>query len=207
MRGDAIERVHGERFALIVSLMGSAGGSVLDVGCRSKELGDRLGGRARYVGMDLFPPADVIASADEAFPFDRRSFDAVVFADVLEHLENPHDALGEGIRVARQAVVVLLPNMYSLVHRLNFARGRTSPKYRFGADRPLDRHRWLLDFEQADQFTRGVAARHGWSVTRRCAYERPWRRTSARVAHRIARSIASPNLWAWEYAARIEPRR
>jgi 2-polyprenyl-3-methyl-5-hydroxy-6-metoxy-1,4-benzoquinol methylase len=43
-------------------------------------------------------------------PFDDHAFDAVICAEVLEHLENPVAALAELRRVARKTLIVTVPN-------------------------------------------------------------------------------------------------
>ena len=203
-----IETFSGDRWALIVDLIGPNERSVLDIGCRGKELRTHLPPHGHYVGLDLFAPADVIASAEEPLPFDSDSFESVVLADVLEHLDNPHAALDEAIRVATRSVVVLLPNLFTLLWRVYFAAlGRVpSEKYSFGPEPRADRHRWLLNFDQAAAFTSGRASLAGWCVARECAYAMPFRRWPARLAYRTARTFGGPNLWSWEYAARLEPR-
>jgi SAM-dependent methyltransferase len=178
---------------------------VLDVGCREMGLRSHLPPGADYVGFDLFPPAEVIGTAEEPLPFDDGAFATVVLADVLEHLDDPHGALDEAMRVARNSVVVLLPNLYTLWLRLRYVAGKTAGKYEFGPDQRIDRHRWLMNFDQAADFTRGRAESNGWHVAMECAYDGGFRRHSARFAYRLARLAGGPNLWAWEYAARLEP--
>jgi hypothetical protein len=192
---------------LIVSLICPDTRSVLDIGCRGRELRDHLPSGVDYLGVDISPPADVIASADEPLPFESDSFDSVVLADVLEHLDRPHFALDEAMRIATRSVVVLLPNLFTLLDRMYFAvLGRLpGDKYAFGPIPPVDRHRWILSFDQAASFTVGRAAQAGWRVTRQCAYAYPFRRISARLAYGIAQRIGAQNLWSWEYAARLEP--
>jgi SAM-dependent methyltransferase len=203
----ALEMVSGDRWSLIVELIGTDVESVLDVGCRGRELREYLPRTVHYVGMDLFPPADVIATAEASLPFDDDSFEAVVLADVLEHLDDPHSALDEAMRVASRSVVILLPNLFTLLFRIYFvALGRMpSKKYAFGPDPCLDRHRWLMNFDQAAEFTAGRASLADWHVARECAYILPFRRLSARLAYGAARLVGGPNLWSWEYAARLEP--
>ncbi|MEA2154952.1 MAG: hypothetical protein QOE11_1092, partial [Solirubrobacteraceae bacterium] len=123
----------------------------------------------------------------------------------LEHLDDPQSALDEAIRVASKAVVVLLPNLYTLILRAQFAAGRTFGKYSFGPDNSLDRHRWLMNFDQAADFTRGRAARSGWHVAREGGHTGNFRRPSSRAVYAAARMVGTPNLWAWEYVARLEP--
>lgn len=201
----AIEAAEGDRWDLILELIGEQGESVLDIGCRERRLAAMLPSDRGYVGLDLFPPADVIASAEDALPFDDDAFDTVVLADVLEHLNHPHAAFDEALRVARRSVVVLLPNVLSLTLRAQFALGRLPAKYAFGPDDVLDRHRWLMNFDQAALFARERAARRDWVPVREHAYTVRFGRRATRAAYRFASAVAGPNLWAWEYAARFEP--
>ena len=200
-----VTKYAGDRWELIRTLVGASHGSVLDVGCRGRELKEHLAAETAYTGLDLYPTADVIASAEEPLPFADGSFDAVVLADVLEHLDDPHAALDEAMRVAREAVVVLLPNLFTLSWRVSFARGRlSSDKYRLDPDPRPDRHRWVIGFDEAAEFTRGRAERAGWRVASEYAYVLPGRRLPGRLAYGLAHLVAGPGLWAWEYAARIE---
>jgi SAM-dependent methyltransferase len=200
-------RRSGERWSVITDLIGDDWRSVLDVGCGDRRLREHLPRESKYTGLDLVPPADVIASAENPLPFDADAFDCVVLADVLEHLNNPHAALDEALRVAGRSVIVLLPNVLSLAFRLGILAGRLPAKYRFGPHASLDRHRWLMNFDQAAGFTRGRAELNGWIVTREYAYTLPFRRFSARTAYALARYVSGPNVWAWEYMARLEPER
>src|SRR4051812_6730114 len=193
------------RFALIGELVGPDAGSVLDVGCRDRALESHLPPGVAYTGLDLFPPADVLASAEEPLPFEDDSFDAVVFADVLEHLNDPHGALDEGMRVARSAVVVVLPNIFSAWHRVQFLRGRMSGKYAFGPEPVLDRHRWVVSYGEAVAFTAARAEKAGWKPTVERAFDGGFTRRLARGVYGALRLVSGPDLWAWAYAARLEP--
>jgi len=204
--GDGLDASSGPRWTLIADLVGPAPESVLDVGCRDRALQAYLPDGTRYVGVDILPPADVVASAEEPLPFQDRSFDVVVFADVLEHLNNPHGALDEGMRIARRGVVVLLPNLYTAWNRLHFVRGRLyTQKYMLDVEPTVDRHRWFLRYDEGRAFVRGRAVRAGWGVSRETAHTPAFRHPGMRATYWIARRAGGPNLWAWEYAARLEP--
>lgn len=203
----ALRPLRGDRWRAVTELIGDEPSSVVDIGCRDKRLRDLLPAECRYVGMDLFPPADVLASAEEPLPFEDGEFDVAVLADVLEHLNDPHSALDEAMRVARKAVVIFLPNMYSLWHRVQYLRGVIPDKYDFGPEGSLDRHRWLMDVSQSAEFAHGRAERNGWRVADEAGWDREFRRLPARAAYGLARRLGSPDVWAWGYAARLEPRR
>src|SRR5438093_7024621 len=115
-RGLSTPRITGSRWDVIVRLIRPASTSVLDFGCRGGELRGYLPTSSTYVGADIHAPASVIASADAHFPFRTDAVDEVVLADVLEHLDRPHVALDEAMRVAKRGVVVLLPNVLTLIH-------------------------------------------------------------------------------------------
>jgi SAM-dependent methyltransferase len=194
-----------DRWTAVTELIGPSPGSVLDIGCRDKVLRQHLPADTRYVGFDLFPPADVIGSAEEPLPFGDDEFEVVVMADVLEHLNDPHSALDEALRVASRAVVIVLPNLYSLMHRIRFAAGLPGGKYEFGPERKLDRHRWLMNVDQAAAFAHGRAQAAGWTVAEEAGWTGGFRRLAARAAYGAARAARRPNLWVWAYAARLEP--
>jgi SAM-dependent methyltransferase len=204
MSYERLVSVSGPRWLLIVDLIGDDSTSVLDVGCRDKALSSHLPEHMAYVGLDLVPPADVLADAEEGLPFAARSFDVVVFADVLEHLDDPHAALDEGLRVASRRVVVVLPNTFSWVHRLRYLAGQKSGKYLLGPENQKDRHRWLVGLREAETFVHVRAQRNGWRVTRSWAHDGGFRRRLPRAASRLLQAVAEPQLWAWEYAARLE---
>ncbi len=101
---------------------------VLEVGCAGGELGRLLRARGHHVtGIELVPEMaerarrwlDRVETADietDGFPFPPASFDAVIFADVLEHLIDPWRVLREAADVlADEGVVVAsIPNVQNL---------------------------------------------------------------------------------------------
>jgi SAM-dependent methyltransferase len=141
-------------------------GSLLDVGCRSGNLKRCLNRPGvRYCGLDLYPPADVIGNLENGLPFKDEAFDTVVALDVLEHTDDIHRCIQELCRVARQYVVISLPNAYEMKGRLRFFLGRPlSGKYGLPAEPPRDRHRWLFSFAEAREFCAHSAKCQGYQV-------------------------------------------
>lgn len=90
----------------IASLSGQVGGRLLDVGCGRKPYRD-LFKVSDYVGLEIDTPVSrAIGMADcyydgTRFPFDDASFDTVLCNQVLEHVFNPDEFLGEVTRVLR----------------------------------------------------------------------------------------------------------
>jgi ubiquinone/menaquinone biosynthesis C-methylase UbiE len=116
-------------------------GSVLDVGCGTGHFTAWLATqRVRAVGLERAPamlaemrlkwpylPA-VLGDAHQ-LPFRGGAVDVVVFVTALEFLEEPVQALVEAVRVARQGVIVVALNRWSL--------GGLSRRWGAQAKRPL----------------------------------------------------------------------
>jgi len=142
------------------------GGSVLDVGCGRRYLAQYLPAESVYTGVDFKQPCDVVVDLERGrLPFADRSFDAVVCADVLEHLDKAHDMLDSLCRVSDSRVIVSLPNPARdfLVNLFAGSQGKLK-YYGFPTENPGNRHRWFFGFEEAEAFVRAGAARNGFEV-------------------------------------------
>jgi SAM-dependent methyltransferase len=87
--------------------------SVLDVGCGDGSISavlQQLRGDLQLRGIDVLARPDTRIPVDlfdgRTIPHGDRSFDVVMFVDVLHHTDDPNVLLREAIRVARQAVVI-----------------------------------------------------------------------------------------------------
>ncbi len=122
---------------------------VLDVGCGSGELGRLLRHRGHHVtGMELVPEMAERARSQlhhveerdvekDGFPFPPASFDAIVFADVLEHFIDPWRVLCEAVEVLTTGGVVVasIPNVQNLDVLRRLLRGRWDYRERGILDR------------------------------------------------------------------------
>lgn len=128
--------------------------TLLDAGCRTMDLKPLLTNCDEYFGSDLIAGDGVLqCNLEETLPFENNSFDIVTALDVIEHLNNPHFAMSELIRVAKKGIIISLPNMYYIEFRLRFLTGGgISGKYNFSPIPILDRHRWILSYEEAIEF-------------------------------------------------------
>ncbi len=121
---------------------------VLDVGCGTGQLGRLLQQRGHHVtGVELIPEAAEqarehldrveIADIEIGFPFPPASFDAVVFADVLEHLIDPWRVLNEAVALLAPngCVVASVPNVQNFDVLWRLARGRWEYRERGILDR------------------------------------------------------------------------
>lgn len=152
-------------------------GSVLDVGCGKATLRDLLPD-VDYIGLDIDGDPDITLDLEraDALPFDDGSFDCVVCADVLEHLDNLHHVLGELVRVAGGHIIISLPNNWANARR-PIARGKGSiGHYGLPADPSRDRHKWFFGLSEAIAFVRAQQGRHGLAIVELHVTEkpRPW---------------------------------
>jgi SAM-dependent methyltransferase len=129
---------------------------VLEVGCGEGELGSLLRARGHHVtGLELLPHAaerarcrlDRVVTADverDGLPFSPESFNAIIFADVLEHLVDPWRVLREAVKLLDDdgVVVASIPNVQNLDVIRRLLRGRWDY-----------RERGILDFGHLRFFT------------------------------------------------------
>jgi SAM-dependent methyltransferase len=122
---------------------------VLEVGCGAGELGRLLKQRGHYVAsVELVPEAaetarrhlDHVVTADvetDGLSFTPGSFDAVIFADVLEHMIDPWRVLREGAALLSPGgcVIASIPNVQNLDVVWRLVRGRWDYRERGILDR------------------------------------------------------------------------
>jgi ubiquinone/menaquinone biosynthesis C-methylase UbiE len=127
-----------ERKKLFVRLIG-ANHDILEVGCRAGNLtqhyaaGNRVSGvDVDRAALDLFRkriggPAFWVDVDAEPLPFEDGLFDVVVFAEVMEHVRFPEQALREIARVLKKngRLVGSVPNAFRLRNRLRFLMGKS----------------------------------------------------------------------------------
>lgn len=128
--------------------------SLLDLGCRTMDLKPLLNNCTNYCGTDLVPAEGVLeCNLEQDLPFEDNSFDVVCVLDVLEHLDSFHATFNEALRVAKKSVIISLPNMHYISFRWRFLSGKgISGKYTFPTRPILDRHRWVISYNEAIQF-------------------------------------------------------
>jgi hypothetical protein len=114
--------------------------------------------------IDIEGDCDLKVNLDtlSALPFEDCSFDAVCSFDVLEHLENFHLINEEMFRVAKDYILIALPNssceiffdpFFNRPQRAkDLDRGVYSKFYGLPLTRPSDRHRWWIYFFDAIRY-------------------------------------------------------
>jgi SAM-dependent methyltransferase len=128
--------------------------SLIDLGCRTRDLFPLLGSCNHYMGTDLENGDNVTScNLEQNLPFDDNSYDIVCALDVLEHLENVHRAFNEIKRIGKIAAIISLPNMAHWSFRLRFlVKGYLSGKYTFHDSPVVDRHRWVTNYIESKKF-------------------------------------------------------
>lgn len=108
--------------ALVASLS-ELHGVVVDIGCAGGGLGMLLPAGCTYLGIDypttatnLYATRPAIYADGAAIPLQDQSVDAVIFKDVLEHIEQPDAALAEAARVLRDEgrALIWIPFLYPI---------------------------------------------------------------------------------------------
>lgn len=107
---------------------------VLDVGCGNGYLTHYFPQDLRTVGLDLSAAMlaqnghrPLVQGSAADLPFEDRSFDLVLCANLLHHVEDPERVLGEMVRVSRNYVAICEPNRWN---PLMLALGLAKPEER-----------------------------------------------------------------------------
>jgi len=85
----------------------TAGFRVVDVGCGDKPYAPYFAAASEYVGVDPASSAADVRARAEQLPFDGESFDLALCVQVLEHVDDPAQAVRELHRVVRPGGRVL----------------------------------------------------------------------------------------------------
>lgn len=143
---------------------------VLDVGADAMHLKPQVvQGGGEYTGIGYGQGIDVHYDLEnDALPFEAQSFDTVLCLDVLEHLESIHKTFDELCRVAKDTVVVSLPNpwadFFAVLRGEDYSEQESIKFYGLGTEPPEDRHRWFFNEREAKQFITTRGKRNGFSV-------------------------------------------
>jgi SAM-dependent methyltransferase len=145
------------------TVLRTARGRVIDVGCGDRWLADAVGRQADYVGLD-YPPtvaqgypgaADVFGDAGQ-LPFATAAADTLLLLDVLEHLRTAEAALAEASRVLKPGgrLVLQVPFLYPVHDAPNDYQRWT----REGLQLLLERRGFMLEEEAVHAYPLETAA-------------------------------------------------
>ena len=145
------------------------GKKLLDVGADECHLKQYLDADASYWGIGLGDKLDQIVNLEtDGLPFEDNSFDCVLCLDVLEHIENIHEIFDHLCRVAREHVIIALPNpwgsLYSVLRHGFYQPDAPLKFYGLPVEPPEDRHKWFFSAEEAERFIIYRAAKNEMRV-------------------------------------------
>ncbi|MGB0384221.1 MAG: methionine biosynthesis protein MetW [Ardenticatenaceae bacterium] len=141
------------KYQLVGEQVAGISGTLIDVGARDRILHKYLPNELTYRSADVVPGHDLLWNLEEPIESPNEAHDIVVALDVLEHLEQIHQAYKELLRITRHKLFISLPNMTGLAFRWDFlTTGRLSGKYDLLPEHQGDRHRWLTSYPQACTF-------------------------------------------------------
>ena len=176
-------------------------GSVLDVGCGNAHLRKYL--TNNYTGVDFTGNPDIRVDLEQGeLPFTDNSFYSVVCTDVLEHLENIHKIFWELVRVSKRYVIISLPNNWTPIFEYILTGKANLKYYGLPLEKPIDRHKWFFNYEDANDFIYGMAKKMDMDVLVCEPYHGPKGRTLKKILPAVANNSNKVNnaiamaLWA-----------
>lgn len=141
-------------------------GSILDIGCDNRYLKTLLSPVQKYVGVDIASSPDIKLDLEkEHLPFEDNSFDTVVCLDVLEHLNNLYEVSDKIIKVSRENIIISLPNCWG-GFKSAFLRAKSPKFYGLPPNKPLDRHKWFFNANDAISFFESLAKKNNLTITK-----------------------------------------
>lgn len=160
--------VHSTKYSIVADCLVGCRGTLLDVGARDRVLAKLLDPEAlKYSSADLGSGHDYQLDLESKLDLPSMAFDVVVALDVLEHVENTHQAFHELARLTRRTLVIALPNMATLPRRLSFLfrANLGTDKYSLLESHQGDRHRWLTIYHEINNFVLSNARAAGLKPT------------------------------------------
>lgn len=147
---------------------------VADIGCFNAPLRDLLPD-CSYVGVDVAGTPDIQLDLDSKvpLPFQDGEFDCVVCIEVLEHLDNLHFVFDELIRISKKHVIISLPNCWRDARRKIEKGSGDFLHYGLPTEKPIDRHKWFFNCQQAEAFMKYQAKKHDLVILENFVTEKP----------------------------------
>lgn len=176
--------------------------SILDVGADEKYLTRYLPPETRYWGIGLGGSPDQEVDLETAvLPFPDGSFETVLCLDVLEHLDNLHAVFDELCRVSGRYVIISLPNAWAGILQVvlfgDYAPRHHLKYYGLPPEKPVDRHKWFLSYDEAAHFVQVRAQKNQMRVVQIDPYYainwQSWRNRAFRMAVRLLLRLSKVN--------------
>jgi len=138
--------------------------NILDVGCDENDLKAIAGSKVHGIDIAGSPDQFVDLELNSLADFETESFDAVVCAEVLEHVDNLHEVLRDLMRVAKKDVIISLPNCTSWSRKMRILKNATGKFYGLPDEKPNDRHKWFFSWQEIHAFFNRFTRKQGFLV-------------------------------------------
>lgn len=147
---------------------GNEGHSILDIGCRDCYLNELLTQELEYLGCDIFQnqkgSVDVVGDFQDIHFTDQ--YDFVTALDVVEHVDDPYALIEKIFKTSKKYVIITLPNIFNYSKKYDFIFNNSlGGKYNFYTENKLDRHRWVMNYEQIVRFYKHIALKYDTELT------------------------------------------
>ena len=94
----------------LAKLIGDDGEKVLDIGCRTPYLKNKIEAKGmKYFPVDIAPAKGVVKGDIENLQFKDNFFDITICSEVLEHVYDPIKAIKELKRVTKKRLIISVP--------------------------------------------------------------------------------------------------
>lgn len=140
------------------------GKSVLNIGGGGERFLEKyLPDNIEYKELDIDGIPDIKCDLEKDIPLniDNNEFETLIATEVLEHLENPLEVLGEMSRLSGMFLILSLPNSWVMMKSNLFSKTSDSGKfYGFPVEAPSDRHKWFFNAYEAESFYKEYASKN-----------------------------------------------
>jgi SAM-dependent methyltransferase len=195
----------------LIALVDKKHGRILDAGCGNGANMSMLAARGHAaIGVTLSRAeahrclerglACIIGDINQGLPFASRSFDAILFSHVLEHVPFPDEVLSKVLHLLNDdgAIYVALPNVLQFRQRYEFLRGR----FRYCENGFMDRtHLRFFDFSSARYLVEAAGLKVVVHYAIGKVPQRPLRKLFPRLAVKI--DTLGTRLWPGLFAFHI----
>lgn len=127
---------------------------IIDLGARNQILKNYIPKKFIYTGVDKFKNQNdnLIIDLDNDFIF-QENYDVVFALDIIEHTNDPYTFLKNCMKLSRNLIYLVIPNVAYYSFRLKFLiSGNLTNKFHFSGKSNDDRHKWFTNYENTQNF-------------------------------------------------------
>ena len=123
----------------------------------------------KYVNIGYGPSVSIQYNLEQTpYPFEDKSFDVILCLDVLEHIDNIHNAFDECCRIAKKYCIISLPNPYEnfikFLYHGKYSNLKNMKFYSLQPEPENDRHKWFYSPAEARNFIEYRSKKNGYRI-------------------------------------------